>query len=438
MNSETPSQDEKDEITSLVAKSAHELSTRGSLVTRGLQDIRKSIQADPSRLAEEAIKFHSLGKFAEAVAVCNSALGIDPDFDVVLLQIKGASLAKQGRVLEGLEFIDKALGVDSENALSWYIKSRLLQMANRTEERLECLRRVVGIESSVKGAWKDLGSCLLELGRYEEALEAFDSGLRQNPLDEDCRSQKEIALAELARRQEPGVSEQSRTASSPRVIVTLGSWWTEPYYHSPAFSNMKLFNFVCEVENISDREQLLGKQLTVFQLSKRTGDVSNSAEATLLDLQLPLRLAPKSTLDPVTIELLWPFPAKQSDEDCIREIFKDSEEIVARDEEFGTVVLLQAAHAEQERPTEVSFMVVYDRNKGWHVMKEDDMEWEFERTDSDRRERWQSLQPCFGPFFSNYDPNEGPIGSGKALAEALSEEKRRLYPNGPVKGTQGS
>ena len=138
----------------------------------------------------------------------------------------------------------------------------------------------------------------------------------------------------------------------------------------------------------------------------------------------------------MTIELLWPFPARQSDEDCLRQLFDNSEEVIATDDEFGTVVLLQAAQAEQKRPTEVSFMVVYDRNKGWRVMKEDDMEWELERTDSDGRERWRSLQPCFGPFFSNYDPNEGPIGSGKALAEALAEEKRRLYPNGPVQGTR--
>ena len=68
---------------------------------------------------------------------------------------------------------------------------------------------------------------------------------------------------------------------------------------------------------------------------------------------------------------------------------------------LGTFLLLRAAQAEQKRPTEVSFMVVYDRNKGWHVMKEDDTEWEFERTDSDGRERRRSLQPCFGPFFSN-------------------------------------
>lgn len=348
MNPETPSQDEKDEITSLVAKSAHELSTRGSFVTRGLQDIRKSIQADPSQLAEEAIKLHSLGKFTEAVAACDSALGIDPDFDVVLLQIKGASLAKQGRVLEGLEFIDKALGVDSENALSWYVKSRLLQMANRTEERLECLRRVVGIESSVRGAWKDLGSCLLELGRYKEAVDAFDSGLRQNPSDEDCRSRKDIALKELARSQQD-VSEHLQAAdwNHPTVILTIGNWWTEPYYHSPPFTDMRCFNFVCHIQNISDREQCLGKETAVFQRWKATGKMSFVADAVLLEsppeITLPLQLAPKSACDAVVLELLWPFPREKPDEDCVREILDDACETLGQDFEFGTVIMFSRA-----------------------------------------------------------------------------------------------
>jgi hypothetical protein len=374
-------------------------------------------------------------KFAEAIDFCTAQLEIDPKDDA-LLQIKGVCLAKQGNVEEGLDCFDQAIAVNSENPHCWLLKSRLLKMLDLTDKRLECLRRVIQIEPNYEGAWREIGVCLLELGRQEEAIEAFDSGLRQDPSDGDCLSQKDIALAELARAQEGDVSEHGATSSSPTVIVTLGSWWTEPYYHSPAFSNMKLFSFVCEVENVLDREQLLGKQLTVFQRSKGTGDVSNSAEATLLESHLPLRLAPRSTIDPVTIELLWPFPAQQSDEDCIREIFNDSEEIIARDEEFGTLLLLQAAHAEQERPTELAFVVVYDRNKSWHVMKEDNVQ--LVGTDSNGRERRQPQQTCFGPFFSNYDPNEGPVGSGEALAEALAEEKRRLYPNGPVQGGPGS
>jgi len=202
-----------------------------------------------------------------------------------LLQIKGASLAKQGNAEDGLDCFDQAIALNSENPHSWLLKSRLLKVRGRTDERLECLRRVIKIEPSFAGAWKEIGVCLLELGRYKEAVEAFDSGLGQNPADEDCRSQREMALSELS-----------------------GS---------------------------------------------------------------------------------------------------------------------------QEDPT---FFVVYDNKNGWHVKNEDDMQWELERTDNDGRERWRPLHTCFGPFFSNCDPNEGPTGSGKELAETLAEEKRRLFPNGPVQG----
>ena len=76
----------------------------------------------------------------------------------------------------------------------------------------------------------------------------------------------------------------------------------------------------------------------------------------------------------------------------------------------------------QEVSSEPAFIVAYHSRTGWHVVNEDDVQWDCEGT-------------RFGPFFSNYDPNEGPVGSGKALAEALAEEKRRLYPNGPARSS---
>jgi tetratricopeptide (TPR) repeat protein len=87
---------------------------------------------------------------------------------------------------------------------------------------------------------------------------------------------------------------------------------------------------------------------------------------------------------------------------------------------------------------DVNFMVVYDDSNGWHVTKEDDIQWEPERAHEDARERRRLPQSCYGPFFSNYDPKEGPVGSGKAQAEADAEEKRRLYAKGPPRRGAGS
>jgi len=287
MNSEMPSHEETAEITSLVAASTHALSIRASLVTRGLRDIAEFLRADAIKsVQDQALDLYMQTKFAEAIDFCNAQLEIDPKDDA-LLQIKGVCLAKLGNVEEGLDCYGQAIAVNSENPHCWLLKSRLLKMLDLTDKRLQCLRRVIQIEPSYEGVWREIGVCLLELRRYDEAIEAFDSGLRQNPSDGDCLSQKDIALAELAR---------------------------------------------------------------------------------------------------------------------------------------------------DQRLTEVSFMVVYDRNKGWHVVKEEDVKWKLVGTDSNGRETWQAQETCFGPFSSNNDPNEGPVGSGEALAEALAEEKRRLYPNGPVQG----
>jgi tetratricopeptide (TPR) repeat protein len=192
-----PNQDPPEEITALAIRSAHELFTPSSLVSRGLREIARGFQKDyPESAEDRALELYVQGKFAEAIDLCTARLKIDSK-DEALLQIKGVCLAKQDNVEEGLDCFDQAIAINSGNQYCWLLKSRLLEMRGRTNEQLECLRRVIQIEPSYDGAWKEIGVCLRELGRYEEAVEAFDSGLRQNPSDENCRSQKDIAISEL-------------------------------------------------------------------------------------------------------------------------------------------------------------------------------------------------------------------------------------------------
>jgi tetratricopeptide (TPR) repeat protein len=379
MNPEPPMPEDRDDITALVSKSRDELSSRASLVARGLRDIVERLNADSLKAAQDnAMELLKQEKLDEAIAICTAALETDPE-DESLLQIKGVCLAKQGNVEEGLDCFDRALKSNSGNPHCWLLKSRLLLRLNRTEERLECLRRVIGIESDFKGAWKEIGFCLLELGRYEEAAQAFDSDLKLNPLDAECRSRKDVALRELTRSQ-PNPSERIQAVdwNQPTLILTMGDWWTEPYYHSPPYADMKCFNFVCGVQNISDRAQHLGKEIAVFHRSKATGEMSKVADASLLESPpefiLPLQLAPKSSCNPLTLELLWPFSAEKPDDDCVREMFDHSYETLAYDEEFGTVIELKAGSAVQtdEVQVEPEYYVAYDDNKGWYVLKDED------------------------------------------------------------------
>lgn len=110
---------------------------------------------------------------------------------------------------------------------------------------------------------------------------------------------------------------QSADQNSPTIILKMHHWWTEPDYFSPPFTDMKCFNFVCSLRNVSDRKQLLGKENKLFHRSKATGDMVKVADALLLEsppeFTLPLQLWPKSVCEPVILELQWPFPAEKSE-----------------------------------------------------------------------------------------------------------------------------
>ena len=69
-------------------------------------------------------------------------------------------------------------------------------------------------------------------------------------------------------------------------------------------------------------------------------------------------------------------------------------------------------------------------------MEEENVAWEFDSIGANDliMEKPPSGLSLFGPFFSNYDPSEGPVGSGKEIAEAVANEKRQRYPDGPIPG----
>lgn len=347
MTSKLPNHDERDDITSLVSRSTSVLATRASLIGRGLRDISERLRANSLKVAQdEAMELLKQERLDEAIVICTAALDTDP-VDEILWQIKGVCLAKLDNLEEGLDCFDHALQSNAENPYCWVLKSRLLLRLNRTQERLECWRRVIGIESDFSGAWKEIGCCLLELGNYEEAAEAFDSELKLHPLDSDCRSRKDVALRELTRSQQDLSERHQSFEANPTIILTIGHWWTEPYYKSPPFTDMKCFNLVCHIQNLSDQVQFLGKESTVLHRSKATGEISKVANALLLEAppetSLPLQLAPNSTCEPVVLELLWPFPAEKSDEECVREILDGAYETLACDDEFETLIMFTRA-----------------------------------------------------------------------------------------------
>jgi len=192
-----PDQDSNEENTALAIRSAHQLSARTSLVSRGLKEIAEGFESayDTSVMDRATVLLHD-GKFDEAISVCTEGLAADPNDDI-LLQIKAVSLANQGKYTEGLPLLIKALEINDTNPHCWHLAARFCNHLRDPEEELKCWHRVVAIDPDHKGAWKGIGDCLFTLGRYQEAAEAFASELRLNPSDEYCQSRREDADAAL-------------------------------------------------------------------------------------------------------------------------------------------------------------------------------------------------------------------------------------------------
>jgi hypothetical protein len=78
---------------------------------------------------------------------------------------------------------------------------------------------------------------------------------------------------------------------------------------------------------------------------------------------------------------------------------------------------------------EPDYYVTYGDGKGWHVIKDEDAGWEFDRFEGNSK--WLKKSSgliLFGPFFSNHDSEEGPIGSGKVLADGFWRAMSMMLP----------
>lgn len=95
---------------------------------------------------------------------------------------------EQGKTLEAIASIEKALSIDSDlaephNYLGFiYLQQSELKRAERS------FRKAVRIDPYLTDAWNNLGLAYRERGSYDKALEAFDRALN----DKTYRSQEKI------------------------------------------------------------------------------------------------------------------------------------------------------------------------------------------------------------------------------------------------------
>ncbi len=121
---------------------------------------------------------------------------------------EGSVFFKNGHYPEALASCNKALAIRPDYADAWNGRGVALAELKQPAEALASYDKALAIRPDYANAWINRGWALVELGRHEEAVASYDKGLALNPED---------ASAWFIRGAELGISD-GIPKPSPRLI----------------------------------------------------------------------------------------------------------------------------------------------------------------------------------------------------------------------------
>ena len=135
-------------------------------------------------------------QYEEAIEYFDKALMINPD-DALALYNKGAALYYLGNYEEAIEYFDKSLMINPDYLYALNNKGAALYYLGNYEEAIEYYDKALSINPSDATVLYNKGDSLDALGNYEEAIEYYDKALSINPSDATVLDSKQLALDKL-------------------------------------------------------------------------------------------------------------------------------------------------------------------------------------------------------------------------------------------------
>lgn len=107
---------------------------------------------------------------------------------------KGNELFYQDKYPEALDWYEKAIATDPNDADAWFNKGLTLHNLGKYQEEIKSLDRAIEIKPDYVGAWNNKGLTLEELGKYDEAIKAYDKAIEINPDYSLAKQNRDIVL----------------------------------------------------------------------------------------------------------------------------------------------------------------------------------------------------------------------------------------------------
>ena len=161
-----------------LVEEAHNLSKLGRYEEAlAICERARQLTTDPGILKLIALTLSMMKLPAEALAACDIALSRNPQ-DGALWGLKGAKLVELKRYAEALNPLDMALHHLPATEVYWYAKVTSLSALKRYEDVVETCHRGLNYIPSSTRLWTYAGNALMALNRYEDALASYEEAER--------------------------------------------------------------------------------------------------------------------------------------------------------------------------------------------------------------------------------------------------------------------
>ena len=151
----------------------------------------------------QAVAAHLAGRMDEAQELYQCVLATDPG-DHVAAHLLGASYVQQGKLLDGIALLERALALKPDYADAHYNYGCALQALGRLDEAGARFAAALAIEPAHAAAHLNLGNALQAQGRHAEAIAHYGEVLALKPGDADAHNNWGHSLQALACHEEAG------------------------------------------------------------------------------------------------------------------------------------------------------------------------------------------------------------------------------------------
>lgn len=177
-----------------------------------------SKSAEP--LLDQARNLHQRGYLPEAEMLYRGVIERSPR-NADAMNLFGILQAQRGDQASALEWIGKAISVDSQNAAYRFNFGKTLLQFKRAREACEALERAVSLDPDYADAYNELGLARAEAGSREAAEKAFRKALALQPGYWEAHNNLGLLLHRLARSEEAAESLRRARELEPRSAEPL-------------------------------------------------------------------------------------------------------------------------------------------------------------------------------------------------------------------------